>query len=113
MSERGTFVTSFLYDYPTLIGPLDAVLKRVVRGGTALILGNNRWYSGMMHGGYPGEEAYEMQDLILEELVPALPEKHGQFSIAVMPENEEYSAVYSIKDRVVTKYALGPGEVIS
>ncbi len=99
MSERGTFATSFLYDV-RLAGILAPILKKVARGGRLVAdfhpqaLDEARAFFAVMHGGWPGEEAYEMQQLIEDEILPALPEEHGTFSIVVMPEDDKYTIMF-------------------
>lgn len=116
MSERGTFVTSYLYDWPNLAPVLSKMLPRICREGTLVHsdheapLGSGvfmpRFFAGLMHGGYGGEEAHMMEAFIQDELLPELPEKHGQFSIVVMPEWDQHSVVFSIKDRHMTVSAM-------
>ena len=99
MSERGTFMTSFLYD-ERLAGILAPLLTKVARGQRLIAdfhpqaLDAARAFFGVMHGGWPGEEAYEMKQLIDDEIVPALPEDHGTFSITVTPEMEKYTVLF-------------------
>jgi hypothetical protein len=107
-------MTSFLYDLH-LLPVLEEVLGRVTRGGTAFAV---RWtlpdgsvtepraFCGVMHGGYAGEEALEMEQLIEEELLALLPEKHGHFTITVTPEWEEWTTLFAIKDRTMTMYRI-------
>lgn len=103
MSERGTFVTSFLYD-PALSPILREALEQVARPGSLTEIYPaapnaqhevTRAFAGVMHGGYPGEEALtDMPCILDEEVCPKLDPEHGQFSIVVMPEWEEYTCVF-------------------
>ncbi len=127
MSERVVFGTSYLYDYPNLVPVLRKVLPEVCRSWgfreTVIDVADTeektRAFFGVMHGGYQGEEAHQMEWFIEETLLPALPEKHGAFSITVTPEWEEYTTVFLIKDRMMTMlraqpftYPEGPGPTI-
>lgn len=109
MSERGTFVTSFLYDHNRLGPILERLLPNACRQDCMYVLLRDpetqaaRMIAGLMHGSYAGDELNDMEREIENEIIPALPEEHGQFSIVVMPEREEYTTVYTIKDGVVTK----------
>jgi len=109
MSERGTFVTSFLYDVG--VAPiLERLLPAVCRRGCMWVnlrdpgAGQEaRVISGLMHGGYDGEEAWQMDNFIEDVLLPALPEYHGDFSIVVLPEWEEHTTIFTIKGRTCTR----------
>jgi hypothetical protein len=109
MSERGTFVTSFLYD-DRLVSVLRAALVRVARSGlmSEWPLGSEtRMFSGVMHGGYGGEESIsDMPAIIEDDILPNLPAGHGQFSIVVMPEQEEYTRLFVFSKGEVTDYWL-------
>jgi len=115
MSERGTFVTSFLYD-PTLAPILRAALELVARPGslTEIYPGpapnvpreETRAFAGVMHGTYSGEESLtDMPNLLDEEVVPRLDPEHGQFSIVVMPEDESYTCLF-VFPRASTEYTV-------
>lgn len=106
MSERGTYVTSYLYD-PALGPVLKKHLEGVTREGTMLVrepevvLSIDRhihFIAGLMHGGYPGEERSQMRDCV-EGLLLDLPANHGQFSIIVMPEHETAAAMFVVSAR--------------
>jgi hypothetical protein len=119
MSERGTFVTSFLYDWTNLSPVLERLLPKVCRkdalcafrwpeglGVTDQHLA--RWFSGLMHGGHGGEEALIMEEFINDVLLPALPEEHGEFSICVLPEWQQHTTVFTLlgHGRKVVRYAM-------
>jgi hypothetical protein len=105
VSERGTFVTSFLYD-ERLVPVLRAALVRVARAGLMSewpIGSETRMFSGVMHGGYGGEESIsDMPACIEDDILPNLPPGHGQFSIVVMPEWEECTRLFVISKGEVT-----------
>jgi hypothetical protein len=114
VSERGTFVTSFLYD-ETLVPVLRAALSKVARPGSLAEIGPpsehtlfpTRAFAGVMHGGYGGEESIlDMPSCIEDDILPNLPSDHGQFSIAVMPEWEEYTRLFVIAKGTVTDFWL-------
>ena len=63
-----------------------------------------------MHGGYPGEEAFEMELFIADVIIPELPEKHGQFSICVCPELQERTTVFTLKDRLLTMISVNTAD---
>ena len=114
MSERGTFMTSFLYD-TRLAGILAPLLTKVARGRRLvadfhpMALDEARAYFGVMHGGYAGEEAWEMQQLIEDEILPALPEEHGTFSITVTPEDEKHTVLFTFgRGKEYMMYRLNP-----
>lgn len=122
MSERGTFVTSYLYDYANIVPVLRAALPKICRKweGSMLELrppGNDseektRAFMGVMHGGYMGEEAFEMEQFIEDEIIPGLPAEHGEFSISVLPDSERYAAVFTIHNRKVKRYKVGSPEPV-
>lgn len=110
MSERGTFVTSFLYD-ERLVPVLRAALTRCARPGSLADI----WppskdtlfptcaFAGVMHGGFGGEESIvDMPAVIEDEILPHLPPEHGQFSIVVMPEDDSYTRLFVISKGVCT-----------
>lgn len=106
MSERGVFATSYVYDQrPEVIEPLREFLRDYARDGTFEDHGG-RWFNGLMHGGYPGEEADLIELWIDDKLLPNLPEKHGTISIMCLPESAERACVWKIDDRKVTRYTL-------
>ena len=70
-------------------------------------------FMGIMAGSYGGQEAYDMEILLVDELLPLLPEDHGAFSISVMPEWEELSVVFTIKSRKVLRRKLSIAEDIT
>lgn len=108
MSERGTFVTSFLYD-EGLVPVLRAALVKVARKGSFTQCfqpseqSTMTAFAGVMHGSYPGEESLaDMPNLIEEDILPNLQPDHGQFSIVVMPECEEYTRLFVFHKGEVT-----------
>jgi hypothetical protein len=130
VSERGTFVTSFLYDHRVVPAlrkwlpqicrtwegedghPHVALTENEVRGSGGLYLSGDglpRFFSGLMHGGYSGEEALEVE-MLLDELLPLLPADHGEFSICVMPEHQQSTTVFTLFERDVTVARVGPKE---
>lgn len=110
MSERGAFVTNFVYDNE-VVGPvLREALWSVSRKDCFMVLTTeqgDRVFSGLMHGGYPGQESLIMEMCIFDRIVPRLPEKHGKFSIAVLPDDETAATIFTIKDRAVTRAVVG------
>lgn len=111
MSERGTFVTSFLYDCER-IGPLlEKMLPRVCRENCCWVVlrdpegGWPRILCGLMYGSHGGEEAWDMENLA-EDIVAELPLEHGCFDICVMPEWEQYSLIIHFQDRAYTIHQL-------
>ena len=111
MSERGTFVTSYLYDYIALAPLLRRLLPQICRDGCAPIeytIGlddpgeRTRMFAGIMHASWSGEEVLTMDAWINDVLLSELPAEHGHFSIVVVPESDIYTAVFSIYKREVT-----------
>lgn len=86
MSERGTFTTSYVYDH-ALRPVLRQYLPKVCRAGCFVDALEGRWFTGLMHGSYGGEEALIMEFFIEDLLLDALPAEHGKFSITVLPED--------------------------
>lgn len=108
-------MTSYLYDYPNLVPALRRVLPDVCRswGLRELVVEGAeseekcRGFYGVMHGGYPGEEAHQMLWCgFVERLVAELPPEHGVFSIIVTPEWERATQVWTFKDRRVRSSRL-------
>lgn len=123
MSERGTFVTSFLYDWKTISPILAELLPKMCRPDGLVSFrwpeksgaedqDIARWFAGIMHGSYSTEESWQMEQMIGDELLPALPENHGKFSIAVLPEGEEGATVFTIHEKQCVKRKVGPGEAL-
>lgn len=93
MSERGTFITSFLYDWHML----QPILQALQQNARYLlpIAADHYVIAGVLHGTWSSEEAWEFENETSELISMALPEKHGQFSVVVMPESEEYTVVFT------------------
>lgn len=106
MSERGTFVTSFMYDWPNLVPVLKRLLPLICRPGTFITF-EDRFFAGLMHGTYQSEESWEMEQFLLDEVVPALPAEHGEFSVVVCPESEDWTTVFTVKNGVVLRRKVG------
>lgn len=99
MSERGTFVTSYLYS-----GQAACILQEQLPKLTVVVehyigrCGDNErpvWFAGQIKGHYQGEELDLMEDWVERHLIPALPSVHGVFSIVVMPELCQKTKVFT------------------
>lgn len=104
MSERGTFITNYIYDpavRPVLLKHLPSICR--VRPDAFVVMIGGTVFAGWMHGSYCGEEAYQMEVFIDDVLVPALPELHVEFSIAVLPDDASAARVFTICNRKVAQ----------
>ena len=107
MSERGLFMTSFLYDNrPDVVDVLRKAFNEISARTRATLHENGkddkhgtRFFCGMMHGGFGGEEAiWDMPCAIEQDILPHLPKEHGSFTITVTPEMAECARVWEIKN---------------
>lgn len=91
MSERGTFVTSFLYDgkvVPVLQKTLPKLAHTILTHEGQGINGKRPvWFAGQIKGTYHGQELELFERWVDEILKPALPSEHGVFEIVVLSEN--------------------------
>ena len=89
MSERGSFVTSFIYNQNTADVVYDYFLKSKDAGITAVKIG--KVIAGMIHcfPGYPGQENTEMEFNILPELARLLEAENDSIIVSVIPDSGE------------------------
>lgn len=103
MSERGTFVTSFLYDQ-SVVGALRSELPKIAKCITEIVTTDSleqrvtRAFTGIIRSSYSGGEAAYMEQWLDEELLPVLPQEFGHFEIAVLPENAIDLRLFKVTD---------------
>lgn len=123
MSERGTFITSYLYcgkaakalaetlpEFATIVVAQEAHAP-CGAGDPPNVSRRPVWFSGLVKRGWSGEEAHDAEMWVLEKLLPALPDKHGMFSIVVLPEGEEHTLRVTIHNREVVAAVGGFGDI--
>lgn len=93
MSERGTFITSFLYDgrvVPVLQETLPKLAHTILAyDAQCMTIKRPVWFAGQIKGSYFGEEIELFERWVEKILIPALPKEHGLFEMVVLSEGAD------------------------
>lgn len=96
MSDRDTFVTSFLYD-EKIVEPLCNALLDICSLPTSRQAKVGDKHRVVMYAGIIGNSFAYLDAWVRDTLLPALPREHGFFQIIVLPERGE-PRLFAFKD---------------
>lgn len=96
MSDRDTFVTSFLYDEKLVESLSEALLQITFMPVTKQARVNDTLRT-VMYAGIISNSFAHLDAWVRDTLLPALPREHGFFQIIVLPERGE-PRLFAFKD---------------